>query len=141
MRSILITMGFAVLILGSSCGSHHEEGEEEIKYVVTSPLKKDTTVVHEYVCQIRAIQHIELRAMERGYLQDIFVDEGQLVHKGELMFKIMPVLYEAEMNRAQAEVNFAEIEYQNTKALADSNYVSKNELALAKAKLDKAKAE
>src|SRR6185369_12283190 len=37
--------------------------------------------------------------------------------------------------------NFAEIEYQNTKSLADSNVVSKNELALAKAKLDKAKAE
>lgn len=53
----------------------------------------------------------------------------------------MPMLYEAELQKAQAEANFAKIEYQNTKTLADSNIVSKNELALAKAKYDKALAE
>ena len=57
------------------------------------------------------------------------------------MFQIMPIVYNAEMLKAKAEVNFAEIEYKNTRSLADSNIVSKNELALAKAKLDKAKAE
>jgi membrane fusion protein (multidrug efflux system) len=79
--------------------------------------------------------------LEKGYLQKIYVDEGQFIRKGQLMFKIMPMLYEAEQQKSQAEVNFAEIEYRNTKSLADSNVVSKNELALAKAKLDKAKAE
>jgi membrane fusion protein (multidrug efflux system) len=53
----------------------------------------------------------------------------------------MPNLYEAELQKSQAEVNFAEIEYQNTKRLADSNIVAPNELALAQAKFDKAKAE
>jgi membrane fusion protein (multidrug efflux system) len=98
-------------------------------------------VIRDYVCQIRAIQHIELRALEKGYLQNIFVDEGQFVKQGQRMFQIMPMLYQAEQQKAQAEANFAEIEYLNTKALADSNVVSKNELALAKAKYDKAKAE
>ena len=51
---------------------------------------------------------------ERGYLQKIYVDEGQAVKKGQLMFQIMPMIYEAEMQKAKAEVNFAEIEYQNT---------------------------
>src|SRR6185295_13704838 len=111
------------------------------KYSATSPLKKDTLITREYVCQIRSILHIELRALERGYLQEIFVDEGQFVKKGQLMFKIMPILYQAELQKAQAEANFAEIEYQNTKSLADGNVVSANELALAKAKFDKAKAE
>jgi membrane fusion protein (multidrug efflux system) len=69
------------------------------------------------------------------------VDEGQFVKQGTLMFKLMPMVYQAESQTAQAEANYAEIEYQNTKSLADSNVVSKNELALAKAKLDKAKAE
>jgi membrane fusion protein (multidrug efflux system) len=69
------------------------------------------------------------------------VDEGQLVKKGQLMFQIMPMLYQAELQRAKAEANFAEIEYLNTKSLAESNVVSKNELALAKAKFDKANAE
>lgn len=57
------------------------------------------------------------------------------------MFQIMPLLYEAELQRAQAEVAFVEIEYRNTKVLADSNVVSANELAMTRAKLDKAKAE
>jgi membrane fusion protein (multidrug efflux system) len=79
--------------------------------------------------------------LEKGYLQKIFVDEGQYVKEGQLMFQIMPKLYQAEQQKAKAEADFAEIEYQNTKSLADSNIVSKNELALAKAKFDKAKAE
>jgi membrane fusion protein (multidrug efflux system) len=57
------------------------------------------------------------------------------------MFQIMPNLYQAEAKKAEAESQFAKIEYLNTKALADSNIVSVNELALAKAKYDKALAE
>jgi membrane fusion protein (multidrug efflux system) len=82
-----------------------------------------------------------MRALEKGYLEKIFVDEGQMVHQGQMMFKIMPLIYNAELQKAQAEADFAEIEFQNTKRLADSNVVSANELALAKAKFDKAKAE
>ena len=107
----------------------------------------DTLTTKEYVCQIKSIQHIELRALEKGYLQEIFVDEGQTVRKGQLMFQIMPMLYQAEQQKAKAElqtemaeVDFAQIEYQTTKSLSDSNIVSKNELALAKARLDQAKA-
>ncbi|MFM7857733.1 MAG: efflux RND transporter periplasmic adaptor subunit [Flammeovirgaceae bacterium] len=123
------------------CSSKHQEEIEEFKFTATSPLKQDTTVTRAYVCQIKAIQHIELRALERGYLQSIFVDEGKFIKKGQRMFQIMPLLYQAELQKAEAEAKFAEIEYLNTKQLADSNVVSKNELALAKAKLDKAKAE
>jgi membrane fusion protein (multidrug efflux system) len=131
---------FAVVCF-TGCKSHEEEKEEEVQFQVTSPLKKDTLVTRDYVCQIRAIQHIELRALERGYLQQIFVDEGQIVKQGQMMFQIMPLVYQAEMEKAKAEANFAEIEYLNTKRLSDSNVVSPNELALAKAKFDKAKAE
>ena len=132
--------GLLALLCFTSCKHHEEEKKEEIKFLVTSPLKKDTLTTREYVCQIHSIQHIELRALERGYLQKIYVDEGQFVKEGQLMFQIMPALYQAEMQKAQAEADFAEIEYQNTKVLADSNVVSKNELAMAKAKLNEAKA-
>lgn len=135
-------VGLLAIIFSTGCSSHHEgEGEEQFNYTVTSPLKKDTTTIREYVCQIRAIQHIELRALEKGYLEKIYVDEGQLVKQGQQMFQIMPLLYNAELQKAQAEANFAEIEYKNTKSLADSNVVSPNELALARAKMDKANAE
>jgi membrane fusion protein (multidrug efflux system) len=128
-------------MLSSSCNHKEEKKEESTTFIATSPLQKDTLIYREYVAQIQSINHIELRSQEKGYLQKIYVDEGQYVKKGQLMFQIMPVIYKAEMEKAKAEMNFAEIEYQNTKSLADKNIVSPNELALAKAKLDKAKAE
>ena len=134
-------MSLSTVVFLTSCNSKNEEKEEVTKFLVTSPLKKDTLVTRNYVCQIHSIQHIELRALEKGYLQKIYVDEGQSVKKGQLMFQIMPMIYDAELQKAQAETNFAQIEYQNTKQLAEKNVVSQNELALAKAKLDKAKAE
>jgi len=141
MSKILMFTSLCAMLFLASCSSHHEEKEEGIKFSVTSPLRKDTMVIQNYVCQIRSIQHIELRALERGYLQNIFVDEGKFVRKGQMMFQIMPLMYKAELQKQEAEAKFAEIEYLNTKSLADSNVVSKNELALAKAKFDKAKAE
>lgn len=101
----------------------------------------DTFINKEYVCQIRAINHIELRSQERGYLQKIFVDEGQYVKQGEPMFQIMPMIYQAEMEKSKANAEYAAIEYQNTKVLADKNIVSAAELALAKAKLDQEQAD
>jgi membrane fusion protein, multidrug efflux system len=141
LRTILVATTLCALICFCGCGSKHEEHEEGIRFLVTTPLKKDTVVTKDYVCQIRSIQHIELRALERGYLEKIFVDEGQFVKQGQRMFQIMPMLYQAELKKAEAEANFAEIEYQNTKQLADSNVVSPNELRMAKAKFDKANAE
>jgi membrane fusion protein (multidrug efflux system) len=146
MKKIIMLLGLCALLSHTSCQPEKAEAEgkekdEEIKFLVTSPLQKDTLITRDYVCQIRSISHIELRAMERGYLEKIFVDEGQHVKKGQLMFQIMPMLYKAELQKAQAEADFAEIEYKNTKQLADSNVVAPNELAMAKAKLDKAKAE
>jgi membrane fusion protein (multidrug efflux system) len=57
------------------------------------------------------------------------------------MFQIMPMLHQAELQKAQAEAELTQIEYNNTKLLADSNIVSPNELALANAKVSKAQAE
>lgn len=142
MRKILMFISLSSLLVATGCHSGKHEGtEEKIKFLVTSVLKQDTLTTREYVCQIKAIQHIEVRALERGYLEKIYVDEGQTIKQGQRMFQIMPLLYNAELQKAQAEANFAEVEFQNTKSLADSNVVSKNELLLAKAKLDKAKAE
>ncbi|MBM6499283.1 efflux RND transporter periplasmic adaptor subunit [Flavobacterium macrobrachii] len=141
MNKILIVMGLCLLFSNTSCESKKEEKKEEAHFVVTNPIEKDTAITKEYVAQINSIQHIELRAQERGYLEKIYVDEGQHVKKGQLLFQIMPKLYEAEMQKAKAEADFAEIEYKNTERLSNNKVVSTSELAMAKAKLSKAKAE
>lgn len=141
MKKHLIQLFSILLLFAISCNSGNEKKEEEVQFLVTKPLEMDTSITREYVCQIKAISHIEIRSLEKGYLEKIYVDEGMKVKKGHKMFQIMPVMYQAELQKAQAEAEFAEIEYLNTKQLADKNVVSPNELALAKAKLDKANGE
>lgn len=141
MKRIAMFTGLLALLYQTSCISKKEEKEEAGKYTATSPLRMDTSFIKEYVSQIRSVRNIEIRAQEKGYLQNIYVDEGQFVKAGQLLFKIMPKMYEAELEKAGAEAKAAEIELQNAKTLADKNIVSKNEQAVAQAKLDQAKAE
>jgi len=140
MNKLLKLTACCAALCFASCHSDKEK-EDEIKYTVTAPIMMDTAIIKTYVSQIQAIRHIELRTQERGYLEKIFVDEGRFVKKGQLLFQIMPTLYNAEVQKASAEVEFAAIEYRNTKGLADSNIVAPNELAMSQAKLNKAKAE
>lgn len=139
-KHLLVSLSLTALLL-SACHPAEAPKEEVSKFEVTNPLRKDTVITKEYVSQIHAFKHIELRALERGYIQDIFVDEGQMVAQGQRMFKIMPNLYEVDLQKSKAEADAVHIEYENTKALNEKNIVSINELALARAKLDKANAE
>jgi membrane fusion protein (multidrug efflux system) len=141
MKKIIVFTGLMALVCLTSCTSKKEEKEEVEKFTVTNPVKIDTSFTKEYVSQIKSVRNIELRAQEKGFLQNIYVDEGQFVKKGQLLFKIMPNMYEAELLKAQSEQKSAEIELQNSKLLADKNIVSKNELSVAQAKLQSAKAE
>jgi len=82
---LLMLMSLCALYCGTGCSTEKKEVEEPIKLVATSPLQKDTTVTKQYVAQIHSIQRIELRALEKGYLEKIYVDEGQHVQQGQLM--------------------------------------------------------
>jgi membrane fusion protein (multidrug efflux system) len=140
-QHLLLTRTLLLATAGLAACHSGKHPEEEAVFPVTSPSRADTELTSDYVCQIHAIQHIEVRALERGYLEGIFVDEGQRVKKGQRLFQIMPTVYQAELEKARAEAEFAQIEFQNTKTLADRQVVSPQEQALAKAKLDKANAE
>ena len=141
MKRIFVLPSFIALLFLVGCNSKKEQKEEEIKFTVTNPVKIDTSFTKEYVSQIRSVRNIEIRAQEKGYLQNIYVDEGQFVKEGQLLFRIMPKIYEAELLKAQAEAKAAEIELQNAKTLADKNVVSKSEQYIAQAKLEQARAE
>ncbi len=83
-----------------SCFRKHEEEphRKHQKIVVTSPKVMDVTVTQRYVCQIHSQRDINVCALEDGYLQGISVREGQAVKKGDLMFKIVPVLYQPRLD-------------------------------------------
>jgi membrane fusion protein, multidrug efflux system len=151
LNSLLLLVALSIVSCGDTkhtadtAQSEHTSEEHphhaDSKFLVTNPIRRDTTMVKQYVCQLKAINHIEIRALERGYLDKIYVDEGEMIKKGQIMFQILPNVYKAELKKAQAEARISELKYNNTKLLADDKVVSKNELAIAEAEYQKAQAE
>lgn len=127
-----------LVLLALSCSEKKEEKIEDAIYPATTPLKTNTQIKKEYVAQIQSLKNIEVRAQEKGFLQKIFVDEGQFVKAGQPLFQIMPQILQAEVMKAKAEVEQSSIELENATKLASSNIVSRNEQRMAKAKLDAA---
>lgn len=140
-RVILPTLSLSILFTMFACQEKKEGKADAVVYPATYPLKTDTLVTTDYVAKIQSVKNIEVRAQEKGFLEKIYVDEGQNVQAGQVLFTIMPQLYQADVMKAQAEVDQAEIDYKNASTLAQNDVVSQNEKAMAKAKLDAAKAE
>ncbi len=140
----LDSMG-AVRIVGQYESYFHKHEEQEAhqehdKIMVTSPMAKDVVITQQYVCQIHSRQHIDVCALEDGYLMPITIKEGQAVKEGEVLFEIVPILYKAKWDAAVAERNLAQLELDNTERLAKKQGVSQNEVQLYKAKLARAQA-
>jgi membrane fusion protein, multidrug efflux system len=120
---------------------HDEEAQQEHhKIVVTSPMAKDVVITRPYVCQIHSRAHIDVCALEDGYLMPIKVKEGQAVKERDVLFEVVPVFYKARWDAAVAERNLAKLELANTVRLFKKQGVSENEVKLFEAKLAKAQA-
>ncbi|MBC7562044.1 MAG: efflux RND transporter periplasmic adaptor subunit [Gemmatimonadaceae bacterium] len=141
MTTTLRFAGLSALTLLLACAKAPEKQEAAARFVATTPIVIDTSYERQYVAQIRSIRNIEIRALEKGFLDRMPVDEGRSVSAGQLLFRIMPKVYEAELQKAEAEMRAAEIELENAQSLVRNNVVSKNEQAMAQAKLDQARAE
>lgn len=103
-KRVTLTLIFSTLLMILSCNDKKEEKEETVVYPTTSPVKMDTVINKEFVSQIRSERNIEIRAQEKGFLEKIYVDEGQHVQAGQVLFRIMPQLYQADVLKAKAEV-------------------------------------
>lgn len=134
-------VGLMIVLFALSCKEKKEEKIENTVYPVTIPYKTNTEITKEYIAQIQSVKNVEIRAQEKGFLQKIYVDEGQYVHAGQPMFQIMPQILQAEVMKAKAEVDQSVIDLENATKLTNNNVVSRNEQRMAKAKLDAAKAE
>jgi membrane fusion protein, multidrug efflux system len=110
------------------------------KIVAKSPQAKAVTITEQYVCQIRAGQHIDVCSLETGNLKAVSIREGQAVKKGDLMFEIAPVLFKARWDAAAAERDIAKLELNYSQKIANQKGVSQNEVKLFEAKLAKAQA-
>ena len=142
LRATLIVTGIG--LLAGSCsrkqagGGHHEEASQPV--VLTTPMVMSVPTTQAYVCRMQSRRHIEIRALNEGYLEEIPVQEGQAVRAGERLYGLYPVLYRTKLEGEKAELRLAEINLQNTEKLAGRGFVSPPELARAVAERDRAKA-
>lgn len=67
----------------------------------------------EYPAAIEGTANIEVRPQVEGILEQIFVDEGAKVHKGQLLFKIDSRPYREQLNQAKSNLLAAEAALEN----------------------------
>ncbi len=136
---ILAIILVLIFLFLPACQMHKEQPQQEHhKIVVTSPQGKYVTITQQYVCQIHSQRHINVRALQDGYLDEILVKEGQSVKEGDVLFRILPTLYKAEYDAELAEAQLAQLEFNNTKKLCEEKVVSIQEVMLHQVKLNKA---
>lgn len=146
-HSTLTNLALGLLLTAAACRNNTSTQEATESYPVTTVIRKDTALVKEYVSDIHAFRNVEIRARVQGYLDQIFVDEGHEVKKGQLLFQINDEEYRAALDQARANLGSAtaeaaalELEVERVKILVEKKVVSETELRLAKAKYDAANA-
>jgi membrane fusion protein (multidrug efflux system) len=137
---MLIILGLSI----SSCNSNKSK-EQEIIILENIPVLELTPKTIEfpktYVCEIQAVQFVEIRAKVEGYVDRIYVDEGQFVKKGQNLFQLSSLEFtemvnsaNAKLAQAQAEAQAATVEMQRLRILVEKDIISPSELELAKSK-------
>lgn len=108
----------------------------------------ETDLNNSYPATIKGKTDIEIRPQVSGFITKVHVDEGQKVRKGQLLFTIDQVQFQAAVDQAQAAVNAAKTAVETAQLTADSkqhlydrNIISEYENQLAKNSLTQAKAQ
>jgi multidrug efflux system membrane fusion protein len=71
---------------------------------VSTPLQRDLAGWTIFTGQFSAVDFVEVRAQVSGYLTEIHFTDGQIVHKGDLLFVIDPRPYEIQLQQAGAQL-------------------------------------
>ena len=131
-----------------SCASRQQnDGDEPKHYELLTITTSDLELTTEYAASLKGQQDIRIIPRIEGYLQGIYVKEGEQVKEGQLLFRVDAATYRAAVETANANVQQmtaalekAQLEYNGKKQLYNKKVISDQELALSKSDLDMAKA-
>lgn len=137
-----------ISIVMFSCISHQKNESDEPKHYELLTIKtSDHELATEYAASLKGQQDIRIIPRIEGYLQGIYVKEGEHVKEGQLLFQVDAATYQAAVETANANVQQmtavvekAQLEYNGKEQLHGKNLISDYELALAKSDLDMANA-
>lgn len=108
-------------VLFCSCGKEAEEQKpdapQEYPLMVVAPEDKSLSI--KYTAVLEGRQDVEVRPEVSGLITKVCVEEGARVHKGQVLFVINQVPYQAAVQKAKAAVATAEANLANAKLSLD----------------------
>lgn len=143
MKKISIIGSLSLLVLLSSCFGKVPEQQNapkmpapSLKVVALS--QKDITIFNEFSTTLEGKQNVEIWPKVSGFIQNIYVEEGQKIKKGQLLFKLETQTLNQDANAAKASVNVAQVEVDKLRPLVEKNIISPVQLETAEAQLKQA---
>jgi multidrug efflux system membrane fusion protein len=127
---IVVAVGGVAWLLYSQSGdgtTTHARTQAPAQVVVSRPLERELDTQLGFLGQFSAVDRVELRAQVGGTLTEIRFKDGDIVHKGDLLFVIDPVPYEIKLAQANAQLEnaTARLEFAN-RELARAQMLKRN---------------
>ena len=121
-----------VFVIG--CGGKPPATPPPPGVTVAAVPERDITEWDEFTGRLDAVDAVEIRPRVSGYIQRVAFDEGNGVRKGQILFEIDPRPYQAELARAEAELERARTgaalaarEVERAQRLVDVQAISREE--------------
>lgn len=139
----------ATAALASCSGNQQQQGQMPAPAIATVTLSPESVDLQStFPATIKGKTDIDIRPQVTGFITKVHVDEGQRVRKGQVLFTLDQVQFQAAvdqaratLNSAQTAVNTAKMTADSKKALLDKNIISQYEYQLAQNSLDQANAQ
>lgn len=142
----ILCIAFCCILL-MSC-EKKQEVKQNSEYAVMEIQPSNRIVTNQHAASIKGRQDIDIYPQVSGYITKLCVNEGEKVKKGQVLFIIDQIPYQAEYKTAEANVKAckvavatAELTYNSKKELYSKNIVSQFDLQTAENKLESAKAQ
>ena len=135
--------------LASCSGNQGQQMQMPAPAIATVTLAPQSADLQKtFPATIKGKTDIDIRPQVTGFITKVHVDEGQQVKKGQVLFTLDQVQFQAavdqaraNLNSAQTAVNTAKMTADSKKALLDKNIISQYEYQLAENALQQANAQ
>jgi RND family efflux transporter MFP subunit len=135
MKNSFFSIGFLLVLLAASgCRKASAPSQGAVPVNVVTAIEKEVNEWDEFTGRLEAVEFVEIRPRVSGYITEIRFNAGAIVKKGDLLYVIDPRPYQADFDRAAAEVErmdaqlkLAQIELNRAKELRGKNTISASE--------------
>jgi RND family efflux transporter MFP subunit len=104
---VLSLAGLSLAALTVSGGKEPPAAPPPQAVTVAEVSQREITEWDEFTGRLEAVNQVEIRPRVSGYIKRVTFAEGKEVKKGEVLFQIDPRPYEADLARAEAELESA----------------------------------